>query len=393
MSIPRHRAYPAAVALALWIGASAPAAADPVSAADTQGLQTRPIRLGVSGSSQTLLLIRSLLYCYTGTLGALVEDAAQRQYVLSNNHVLAKENENLRYGSPADNLTIIQPGLLDEGTCSTSLGDPAHAVADLSAYVPILFAKGKTKPSNTIDAAIAETRAGQVDTTGAILGIGVLGGAPVDATVGLPVQKTGRTTGHTFGTVRAVGVTIDVSYDSGTARFADQIRIRKPCDDAGFSDAGDSGSLIVTAPAPGSEPAAVGLLFAGSGSDTFANPIGAVLSATGMQLVAGVDGDTAGAMLADYQLVASGCSTSTGGGRPGRPRNLTGALDAASRHSPELFALSDVVGHGVGIDENGDAVIEVYVKGRARRAAGRGYPSEIEGIPMRMVETGPIHAY
>lgn len=216
MSMPRHKAFRAAGALALWIGASAPAAADNVSATDTQGLQTRPIQLGVSGSSKTLLLIENLLYCYTGTLGALVEDGAQRQYVLSNNHVLAKENENLAYGYAAENTTIIQPGLLDEGTCTTSLGDPAHAVADLSAYVPILFGKGKTKPSNTVDVAIAAARDGQVDTMGAILGIGVLDGAPVDATVGLPVQKTGRTTGHTFGTVRAVGVTIDVSYPRAT---------------------------------------------------------------------------------------------------------------------------------------------------------------------------------
>src|SRR5262245_45164699 len=177
MSICGHKTFPAAAALALWIGASAPAGADHVSAAGTQGLEARPIQLGVSGSSKTLLLIKNLLYCYTGTLGALVEDGAQRQYVLSNNHVLAKENESLAYGSAADNATIIQPGLLDEGTCSTSLREPAHAVADLSTYVPILFRKGKTRPSNTVDAAIAETRADQIDTTGAILGIGVLGGA------------------------------------------------------------------------------------------------------------------------------------------------------------------------------------------------------------------------
>ena len=109
MSMPRHKAFRAAGALALWIGASAPAAADNVSATDTQGLQTRPIQLGVSGSSKTLLLIKNLLYCYTGPLGALVEDGAQRQYVLSNNHVLAKENENLAYGYAAENATIIQP--------------------------------------------------------------------------------------------------------------------------------------------------------------------------------------------------------------------------------------------------------------------------------------------
>jgi hypothetical protein len=392
MSIFGHKAFPAAVALALGIGASAPAAADHVSAADTQGQETRPIQLGVSGSSRTPLLIRSFLYCYTGTLGALVEDAAQRQYVLSNNHVLAKENGNLASGSAADNAAIIQPGLLDEGSCST-LGDPAHAVADLSSYVPVLFAKGKNKPLNHVDAAIAEARAGEVDTTGAILGIGVLGGA-ADASVGLPVQKTGRTTGHTFGTVRAIGVTIDVSYESGTARFADQIRIRKPCDDAGFSDAGDSGSLIATAPASGSEPAAVGLLFAGGGSDTFANPIGSVLTATGTQVVAGVDGDTAGAMLADHQLVASNCTTGGGGGgRPGRPRNLSVALDAASRHSADLFALSDVVGHGIGATESGDAVIELYVKSGTRHPAGNVYPTQVEGIRVRVIETGSIRAY
>jgi hypothetical protein len=394
MSIPRNKALSAAAALALSIGASAPATADHVSAADTQALQTRPIPLGGSGSSQTLLQIRNLLYCYTGTLGALVEDAAHRQYVLSNNHVLAKENETLAYGSAADNATIIQPGLLDEGTCSLSLGDPTHAVADLSSYVPILFGKGKNKPSNTVDAAIAEARDGEVDTAGAILGIGVLDGTPVEASVGLAVQKTGRTTGHTFGTIRAVGVTIDVSYESGTARFVDQLRIRKPCDDAGFSDAGDSGSLIVTAPAPGSEPAAVGLLFAGGGSDTFANPIDAVLAATGTQMVAGVDGDTEGAMLADQQAIASSCSTSSGGGgHPPRRRDLSAALDAASVHSADLFALPDVVGHGVGADASGNPVIEVYTQSRARRAAGRAYPTEIEGIPVRVIETGQIRAY
>ena len=62
MAIPGFKAFPAAVALALWAGAPAPAAADHVAATDAQGLQTRPIPLGVSGSSQTLLLIKNLLY-------------------------------------------------------------------------------------------------------------------------------------------------------------------------------------------------------------------------------------------------------------------------------------------------------------------------------------------
>lgn len=378
-----------AATTALWVGSSAPALADHLAPSAGKALRARPTVLGVSGSSQTFLLVKNRLYCYAGTLGSLVEDGT-RQYVLSNNHVLAKENEQLAYGPPAANGTIIQPGSLDEGSCSLSSGDPSHAVADLSSFVPILFGKGRDKPSNSVDAALAAVRSGQVGADGSILGIGVVGGAAA-AAVGMPVQKTGRTTGHTFGTVRAVGVTIDVSYDSGTARFVDQIRVRRPCDDDGFSAAGDSGSLVVTAPAPGSEPQAVGLLFAGGGSDTFANPIAEVLASTGTRMVTGRDGDTADAMLADHQQIASACpSGGGGGGGPpgGRPPGLSIALDAAARHSDQIFALPAVVGHGVGASERGEAVIEIYV---ARR--GRGFPDAIEGVPVRVIETGRIRAY
>jgi hypothetical protein len=64
-----------------------------------------------------------------------------------------------------------------------------------------------------------------------------------------------------------------------------------------------------------------------------------------------------------------------------------------AEHSSEIFALPDVVGHGVGADENGNAVIEIYVSGKARRAVGPSFPTEIEGIPVRVIETGAIRAY
>ena len=274
-----------------WLGASvfaasmgfaAVAVADHVAVADTTSFQSRPIPLGVSGSSQTLLKIRNLLYCYTGTLGSLVE-ADGIKYILSNNHVLAKENENLDYGDPSADDTIIQQGNLDEGSCSVNSGNGAHAVAQLSGYVAIQFSKGKDKPLNTVDAAIASvestcsTSTGDcVDPSGAILGIGTVSGV-TGPSVDMPVQKTGRTTAHTFGKIEAIDVTLDVSYESGTARFGGQMRIRRPCDDAGFSAAGDSGSLIVTVPDTG-DPQVVGLLFAGSDTDTFANPIQLVLN-------------------------------------------------------------------------------------------------------------------
>jgi hypothetical protein len=388
-----RRTWLAAGAVVLTAGLASPTLAGHVLPGEPVAPQATLTELGVSGSSQTFLLVKGFLYCYTGTLGALVQDASG-QYILSNNHVLAKENGNLNSGG-ADG-TIIQPGLLDEGPCTLSSGNPDHAVAILSEFVTIKFAKGKNKPLNTVDAAIAKVLPSQVDANGAILGIGPVDDLPGSVATNTPVQKTGRTTAHTFGKVMATNVTLDVSYDSGTARFANQIRIRKPCGDAGFSDAGDSGSLIVTVPdTGGGPPSAVGLLFAGGGSDTFANPIGPVLSSLGVSMVAGVGSTDSQATLSAYQPIADNCPTS-GGGRPGRPRGappgLAKAKDVATRHSNRIFALPDVVGHGIGADEHGDAVIEIYVKTKGRQGAG-GHPSDIEGVPVSVIETGPIRAY
>jgi hypothetical protein len=241
-----------------------------------------------------------------------------------------------------------------------------------------------------------------VDTSGSILGIGPVGTpAVIAASVPMPVQKTGRTTAHTFGTVMATNVTLDVSYDSGTARFVNQIRIRRPCGDAGFSDAGDSGSLIVTVPESGL-PSAVGLLFAGGGSDTFANPIGPVLeslktaSSTAVTMVTGTGAVDLEATRTVYDGIVNTCPVSGGGpghGRPsGTPPGLVKAKDVAARHSNRIFALPDVVGHGIGTDQNGDAVIEIYTNTKGRQGAG-GHPSDIEGVPVHVIETGPIRAY
>jgi len=410
------------VVIAAAVGLAAPANAECTDPTDPTCLQGRPIQLGVSGSSQTLLNINNLLYCYAGTLGALVTDGSMH-YILSNNHVLAKENETLAYGSPAANDTIIQEANLDEGACSINSGDSTHAVADLTSYVTISFYKGRFKsgsPTNTADAAIAEVRGGEVDGDGYILDIGTIGGvadvydANSGVTVGSAVQKTGRTTAHTFGKIEATDVTVDVSYDSGKARFEKQIRIRRPCDDAGFSDAGDSGSLIATVE-DGVAPHAVGLLFAGGSSDTFANPIAEVLSALTPAPMSMVSASTAAidpnaTTPADYQAyIDNNCPPSAGGsgggggggggnghghGPPfagGSPVGLQIARDAKARHSNELFALPDVVGHGVGSDRNGNAVIEVYVSSSGRRPAG--FPTEIEGVPVRVIATGPIRAY
>ena len=186
--------------------------------------------------------------------------------------------------------------------------------------------------------------------------------------------------------VTALNATVNVGYGGGkVAKFVNQIITTD------MSAGGDSGSLVLDW-----QNRPVGLLFAGGGSDTFANPIRPVLDLLGVSIVTGADGATTGAMLSDHQAIASSCPTGGDGGhgRPGGPPpGLSVAKDAVARHSDQIFALPDVIGHGIGADENGNAVIEIYVAGKIRRGAGRAYPSDVEGIPVRVIETGPIRAY
>ena len=93
------------------------------------------------------------------------------------------------------------------------------------------------------------------------------------------VHKHGRTTGYTQGKIMDIAADVNVQYDFGVARFVEQIVIVG--DSGSFSDSGDSGSLIVDR----KTRRATGLLFAGSGSHTIANPISEVLTALGVTLV------------------------------------------------------------------------------------------------------------
>src|SRR5690242_9242432 len=175
--------------------------------------QNFPISLGTSGGN---INDRTRAFCYGGTLGALVQDANGAQYILSNNHVLARTNA-AKLGED-----IIQPGLIDQSPVCAQ--DSSDAVADLSRFVPIQFkGKGTTQP-NTVDAAIAAVRSGAVDSKGSILDIGMISDTTLQPGIGLAVKKSGRTTGLTTGSISAMDVTVDVSYGSGkTARFVDQI--------------------------------------------------------------------------------------------------------------------------------------------------------------------------
>lgn len=195
-----------------------------------------------------------------GTFGALVK-RGQRIFVLSNNHVLANENR-LSTGS-----SIFQPGFLDAGNPPNN-----DVVARLTA-----FAQLRTATPNIVDCAIAEvTNASLV--TNSILMIGPPQGTAA-ALRDMVVHKFGRTTGYTAGRITSINTDVRVKYDLGTLLFKRQIII-KGLNGQPFSASGDSGSLIVER----TTGSAVGLLFAGSETDTIANHIGDVLQTLNVKL-------------------------------------------------------------------------------------------------------------
>jgi hypothetical protein len=197
-------------------------------------------------------------FTMAGTFGALVSDLSG-VYVLSNNHVLADQNK-LPPGSP-----IYQPGLLDGGKVATD------EIAKLTRFIPL------TSPGpNSVDCAIAQLDSLTV-ANGNIIRIGFPTGIRA-AAVDMIVHKMGRTTAYRVGRITSIDTDVKVTYDPplGQLTFTSQIVI-SGLNNHAFSDAGDSGSLVVER----SSGLAVGLLFAGNAQTniTLANHIGDVLTA------------------------------------------------------------------------------------------------------------------
>lgn len=220
----------------------------------------RPVPIGVSTGHPDIT---------AGTIGCRVKDDGDNVYALSNNHVYANCN-NAEIGDD-----VLQPGAFDGGGAGDEIGT-------LFDYVPIDF----TGFDNEVDAAIASTTTVEVDNATPLGGYGIPSSAILspenpEELLGVPVQKYGRTTGLTKGIVSDVEAIVNVGYgdvdgdgESDVARFVGQIMIVG--DKCKFSRGGDSGSLIVT---NDDECKPVGLLFAGGGRWTIANPINEVLDA------------------------------------------------------------------------------------------------------------------
>ncbi|MFC2041077.1 PKD domain-containing protein [Chloroflexota bacterium] len=244
---------------------------------DTQGVTVgnppsrypRPADIGTSSGSERLTRVRGSWYCTVGTLGVRLTDGTS-VYALSNNHVYALEGK----GEIGDR--ILQPGRVDmtDQACGSTDEINDAVIGNLAAYVPIQF---RPNANNKVDAAVASTTTAMVgQSTPLATGYGIPSSTTVPASVGLPVQKHGRTTALTTGTVIGINAIIVVEYDRGLARFDGQIEVGG----SDFSAQGDSGSLIVTS--DGLNP--VALLFAGGDTSTFGNPIEDILSELSTEL-------------------------------------------------------------------------------------------------------------
>ncbi len=167
---------------------------------------------------------------------------------------------------------ILQPGRYDT---SPQCSIPANSsIGTLAQFVTINFSG-----NNTVDAAIASTTTSLVGNATFSGGYGVPNSTTKAATIGMLVQKCGRTTACTHGSVGAIDADVKVQYESGVAQFVNQVVVTGKR--GAFSKAGDSGSLIVTDDA---NAYPVALLFAGGQTSTIGNPIGSVLSALGVSI-------------------------------------------------------------------------------------------------------------
>ena len=170
---------------------------------------TRPVPTGVSVGHPNVT---------AGTIGFRVKDGASNVFVLSNNHVLANQND-ASIGDPA-----LQPGAYDGGT------DPTDRIGTLYDFEPIKFARGRKVPKNAMDAAIAQSSTAMLGYATPSDGYGTPGTTVLQPSVGLQVKKYGRTTGLTQGTVSEVNVTVDVCYEgyifcTKSARFTKQFAV------------------------------------------------------------------------------------------------------------------------------------------------------------------------
>lgn len=364
-----------------------------VLATPNQSAQAGAVKLGTSGGDSTDI---SGNKCCGGTLGSLVARGG-KQYVLSNNHVLAKSDFGIA-GGPPNGDPISQPAIIDSPNTCTTTG--TKTVANLSEFYNL-----QTGSQPAVDAALAQIVTGLVDASGNILflggtqtngvpdpgppaaGGGITGAQAIGAPHNGKVAKVGRTTGLTCASILAVNVASSVSYaqncdGTGTTfsvNYTDLVEVSG----GQFGAPGDSGSLIVTQ----DTAEAVALLVGGNAQDTLGNAITDVLG------FFTTNGGSATTMVGGATHAVIGCTL------PTKPASAVQTMSAAvlsadvlqnattvrDAHGPELMGHPEVqaVGVGASFDNPSEAAIVFFVTtGQSRNDL----PLQVDGVRTRVVE-------
>lgn len=324
--------------------------------------QVANTNFGVSGGNVNDITKR---FCCSGTLGSLVT-AGGVNYILSNNHVLARGDQ----AAPGEDIS--QPGRID-----------------VNCQLPPIVADFTTAPvlGSNVDAAIAQLRSGAMNTAGSIQDIGPISSVVKAPTVGLSVAKSGRTTGFTTASINSINTSVNVQYQKNcgsgkkfVVSYTNQVVINSTT----FSAGGDSGSLIVSNDAC-HQP--VALLFAGSSSSTIANPIGLVLT----RLTAAL-GPT-------VSFVGNTCSSalSLASAGPQEPEpssaSVERAMEVMRARENDLMSRPGIIGVGVGASDTdpNEASIVVYID--VNSPISPSVPRRINGVRVKRVYTEPFVAY
>ncbi|MDR3773298.1 MAG: hypothetical protein P4L26_08125, partial [Terracidiphilus sp.] len=360
--------------------------------------QTTAVALGSSGGNNNNYDAsgNQIVDCCGGTLGSLIQNSSGTQYLLSNNHVLARSDQ----ASVGE--TIVQPGLIDDNCMPYGLA--GAAISPVGALTGFLSLKSSL---TNADAAIAAVNSGAVSTAGNILELGALqangtlaaappgisstGGKGESASLNMSVAKSGRTTGLTCANISAVSLDVSVDYFTDCAEtkayltkiFANQIGITGNQ----FIDAGDSGALVVDSST--AEP--VGLFFAGgvntSGvSEAVANPVSDVLNELSAQVGGGTQYSFVGTTDHAVSCLNYGNSTL----KLAQARALTAV--ETSRVESALVQARMLVNRATGIlgvaagkssDHAGEAAVILYVDASMNVNA----PATVDGVRTIVIPT------
>jgi hypothetical protein len=194
-----------------------------------------------------------------GTFGSLVIDNSDKSLcVLSNNHVLARENaaalgeaivqQGIFDGStsPADDIATLKNFIMINATGNSvdcaigQVNDPALVIDQMKNNLMPVPSKDHPAVGLLFAGSCNRTTMNPIDKVLGALNISFPAGAGSTITpdIGMNVEKVGRTTEYTTSTIKEIDATITLAYDFGNATFDGQIQTAK------MSDRGDSGSVV-----------------------------------------------------------------------------------------------------------------------------------------------------